>query len=126
MPGTLEPTKPLCTLCGSPWHYQTFCKLNTKKMIAKRNPIQTVGKHTKEWIATRGEWFKNNMPNDQGYYICYLCGKWLDQKDTTLDHVIPRSHDASLIHDFSNLQPCCFICSSLKGSQSLENYKKGL
>lgn len=126
MPGTsVEPTKPLCKLCGSPWHYKTFCLLNTKKAIAKRNPIQTVGKETKKWIATRVIWFKENWPNDQGFYICYLCGKWLDQKETTLDHVIPRSHDPKLRYELSNLKPCCFTCNSLKGSQSLDHYTKG-
>jgi len=98
--------KKVCKYCDDPmplhWPYQCF-KKPTKR----------------EWLNTRSRWLKENPPNHQGYYICYLCDKWVDSSEITLDHIIPRSIDRSLIHDFSNLKPCCYKCNAEKGSKIL-------
>lgn len=85
----------------------------------------SVGKD-KKWKAYRRQWFINNPPNWEGFYECYLCGKWNYPKETTLDHVIPRSNTPNLSFDESNIKPACWSCNTLKGSQSVENYKKSL
>lgn len=72
------------------------------------------------WLQARAQWFKENWPNEQGFYICYLCGKWLDQKETTLDHVLPRSRRPDLRYEMSNLMPCCASCNLEKGSKVYE------
>lgn len=82
--------------------------------------MRQVGKQGLKWQQTRRKWIKENPPNFQGYWVCYLCGKWIDKYEMTLDHIIPRSGDATLIHDFSNLQPACYPCNSEKGSKRLD------
>ena len=71
---------------------------------------------------TRNLWCQDNPANDEGYYVCYLCGRWLLPIETTLDHVVPRSHAPELRLDLDNLAPCCYTCNVEKGSKSLENY----
>lgn len=71
----------------------------------------------RDWLKTRSKWLRENPPNHQGYYECYICGKWVDYSEITLDHIIPRSNRPDLVHDFSNLAPCCYKCNSAKGSK---------
>lgn len=78
-----------------------------------------MGKHKKLWLQTRRQWFKENPPNFEGFYICYLCGIWMEDRETTLDHVIPRSRAPHLRYDFDNIRPCCWKCNSEKGSKVL-------
>lgn len=80
----------------------------------------------RHWMAYRRKWKLNNPPNDEGYYVCYLCGVWVQPSEMTLDHVIPRSRAPHLRFDDSNIKPSCWSCNTLKGSQSLESYKKNL
>jgi len=63
---------------------------------------------------------KDNPPNHQGYYECYICLKWVDYTEVTLDHVIPRSRAPHLRYDLDNLRPCCGTCNSNKGSKTLD------
>lgn len=76
-------------------------------------------KQAKIWLKIRAEWKKQNPPNFQGYYICYLCGTWIPENELTLDHVIPKSNAKNYAnrHDFNNLKPCCYPCNSKKGSK---------
>ena len=125
------PSKP-CGYCESltHWPYQCYKNPHLKKWGWKGSrsydkPItksaKTHGKSYVKWIKTRTQWFIENAAD---YYTCYLCHKSLMPYETTLDHVVPRSHDATLRYDFKNLKPCCYTCNSKKGSQSLENYLK--
>ena len=77
------------------------------------------GKQFKLWQKVRREWVKLNPPNFQGYWICYLCNKWIDKYELTLDHVIPKSNaiNYSARHDDGNLRPCCGTCNTEKGSK---------
>jgi len=107
--------KPICKLCNSPYHYQTFCGTKKKKGIKK------FGKEAEAWSITRAEWFKANA-SSSGYYYCHYCGKPGVMEETTLDHVKPKGTHKSLAHDFSNLVTCCGPCNTLKGSQSYEKF----
>lgn len=83
----------------------------------KKQSLRRVGPTTKEWLKTRTEWLRANWPNHQGYYECYICGKWVDSSEITLDHVIPRSKAPELRLDMANLKPCCYNCNQEKGSK---------
>lgn len=76
-------------------------------------------KHEELWAKARKLWFKNNPPNHEGYYICYLCNYWVPAKEITLDHIIPRSARPDLRYEQSNLAPACWSCNSEKGSKHL-------
>lgn len=78
----------------------------------------------KKWLAYRNKWKNENPPNYDGFYECYLCGKWLYPSQITLDHVIPRSNTPSLSFDDSNIKVACWECNALKGSQSVDNFLK--
>jgi len=124
------PVQKMCKDCGRSiivWStLQTRCPKCQQARSKAKPPrkIKQVGGITKKWLATRRQWFKENMPNEQGFYICYLCNKWLDHKETTLDHIKNRSSHPELRYEMSNLAPCCSTCNTFKGSQSLENYLK--
>jgi 5-methylcytosine-specific restriction endonuclease McrA len=74
------------------------------------------GKRAIAWEKTRREWLRDNPPNFEGYYVCYICSKWILAADVTLDHVIARSKRPDLLTDMTNLRPCCGLCNSMKGS----------
>lgn len=69
------------------------------------------------WLTARRNYLKANPPNHQGYYVCYLCGRWIPAADITVDHIIPRSRHTHAIDDPNNLALCCGNCNSIKGSQ---------
>lgn len=110
-----------CKWCGSKNHWPYQCRLNekAKKQITK-------GKHAKKWEQVKQEWYKNNFPNTKGYYECYICGKWIDRSETTLDHIKPRSSYPHLRYEMDNIAACCYRCNSNKGSKSLGNYLKSI
>ena len=83
--------------------------------------MRKVGKYTKKWLATRRAWIKQNPPDFDGYYYCYLCHKAIKQNEMTLDHIIPRSRRPDLRYDFENLRPCCWECNYKKGSKIYES-----
>lgn len=74
-------------------------------------------KHERLWKKTRGEWISQNPANHEGYYVCYLCRKWIPRGEITVDHIIPRSRASHLRYDFSNLAPACWECNNEKGSK---------
>lgn len=109
------------TLCKSKWHTKAFCTRKPKKPIKPKRDTK--------WSETRGQWFKDNPPNLNGVYICYLqiselCPKRLTPGRTTLDHIVPRGRGKQYKYDVNNLRPSCFACNSLKGSQTLETLAK--
>lgn len=106
-----------CKFCGLEGHTKTFCYVRPKNPNLKRKAIRMIGKHGQKWLRTRAEWFKDNPAE---FYVCYLCGDTLKPRETTLDHVIPRSRRPDLRYDFSNLRPCCFRCNSKKGSRTVD------
>lgn len=78
-----------------------------------------MSKKSNEWLRIRKQWLKDNPPNHEGYYMCYICGRWIAASVITIDHVIPRSNANNYAnrHDVSNLRPCCWSCNNKKGSK---------
>jgi len=50
-------------------------------------------------------------------YICNYCGTELDDKNATVDHVIPIAKQGNPM-DLQNMVSCCKSCNSKKGSRS--------
>lgn len=98
-----------CIKCDEDGHTEHNCRKAIKNY-----------KYYRKWARTRKSWKKHNPPNHQGYYICYICGKWVNEEEVTLDHIIPRSRDPKLRYRFDNIQPCCLKCNTQKGSQVYE------
>lgn len=108
-----------CKHCGMYGHSTVFCWARPKQVLAKRKPVKKIGPVTSKWLRVRAEWFKEN-PADDGFYICYICGDRLTPKETTLDHIKPRSLFPELRFELSNLAPCCYRCNREKGSKVLD------
>ena len=49
-------------------------------------------------------------------YVCYYCGA--ENKDMTIDHIIPISKAPELAIDIENMVTACKSCNSSKGSRS--------
>lgn len=99
--------------------YGEYCLLHKP-----RKPIPRVGKVAKKNAETSREFFKQNKPDQYGYYTCYLqihewCPKRMRPEDTYPEHVIPKSGDPSKRNDQSNLKPACHWCNGMKGSRRI-------
>ena len=90
-----------------PTHYPFQCTKNPK-----RENISLIKITRKNFAIKIIEIFifQDNPANDEGYYVCYLCGRWLLPMEITLDHVVPRSHATELTR-FRQLRPCCYTCN---------------
>lgn len=129
------PVHRMCKDCGRSiivWNTaQTRCPKCQQARSKAKPPkaIPKVGKEYKKWKQTKEQWIKENPPNEQGFWVCYLqispqCPKLLDRPELTLDHVIGRGRDPSKRHDKNNLKPACGACNYLKGSQSIEAVRR--
>jgi 5-methylcytosine-specific restriction endonuclease McrA len=49
-------------------------------------------------------------------YVCYYCGA--ENKNMTIDHVIPVSKAPELAISEENMRTCCVSCNSSKGSRN--------
>lgn len=49
-------------------------------------------------------------------YVCYYCGA--EEKDMTIDHIIPVSKAPELAIDINNMVTACKPCNSKKGKRS--------
>ena len=52
---------------------------------------------------------------------CWYCGEHIPRGETTLDHVIPRSHGGRKRND--NLVLACKRCNQLKAAMSLDEFR---
>ena len=123
----LTKDKPLCKICKSAWHYQTFCPSKPKKPVRatqkplKRTPIKKMGKHATKWQTTRRQWLKANKAE---WYECYLCKTMVSHRAMQLDHVESRARRPDLRYEPSNLKPVHSWCNKNKGSLSVDEYRK--
>lgn len=90
------------------------------KPLVRKVPVIRRGKHAKTWSIVRLLWFRNNPPNEFGWYQCGICGNPVHYTKTTIDHIIPRSRAPHLRYEPSNLQPAHWICNQQKGSKVYE------
>lgn len=117
-----------CKYCGELNHTSLFCWKHPR-IIPKNVKLDVIidGKHNKtystkhiKWLAFRKKWLLDNPPNHEGYYECYICGRWILAKEVTLDHILPRSRRPDLVLDYSNIRPCCASCNFSKGSKVID------
>ena len=80
-----------------------------------------------DWLRFRRHYLRDHKPTDEGYYLCGICGHWVNANEVTLDHIEPRT--ASNMFDPNNIQPAHWTCNDRKGSRrwktkvSKEEYK---
>lgn len=96
--------KPLCKICKSIWHYQTFCPRKRQKQPKKLGSRQLV------YIEWRDNIAKPYLDANFGHK-CAKCGS---PYDLDVDHIIKRSLAPSKVKDLSNVQYLCRACHSAK------------
>jgi len=52
----------------------------------------------------------------EGILHCPICGRKLEAKDITKDHIIPKDHNDSIKNDDFNWLPLCKDCNHEKGN----------
>lgn len=73
-------------------------------------------------------WFKALMREltyrKKGIKICSYCGKKIQRKQMTIDHIIPQEIGGPTI--INNLLPCCKSCNGEKANMTLKQYSNYL
>jgi len=68
----------------------------------------------------KSRWWQNKIQNSS----CYYCGEALNQKNATMDHVLPISAGGRSTKD--NVVVCCKSCNSKKKDLSITEWEKYL
>lgn len=76
-----------------------------------------------DWLKFRRWWLANNRPTEDKWYLCGICGQWVQAEEVTLDHIEPRTADN--IFDPSNIQPSHGYCNYRKGSRRVDPVVSG-
>jgi hypothetical protein len=109
-------TKP-CKLCGGNSHTTMQCFLQPRKQMKPSKPMKPQGKIGKKLSAQSQQWRKDNPPNHEGFYICYMCDKWITPEEMDVEHTKSKARNPQ--HRFTKelLKPSCGTCNALKGSK---------
>lgn len=62
------------------------------------------------------KWKDKQQPNYEGYFQCYICGKWIDY--LMAEHVKSKARSPESRTDPDNFKPTCSSCNKAKGSKS--------
>lgn len=115
------PVNRMCKDCGRSiivWSTaQTRCPACQKKRskAKPRKAITKVGKQGKNTAAAVEKWKRTQKPNDQGYYICYICGKWITY--LRAEHKLSKARHPSERTNPHNFAPVCDECNDEKRSK---------
>lgn len=103
----------LCTICGSKFHYQTFCPYKKNKPIIKR------GKKTLEYEYFRDNIAKPYLDNKYGHK-CYQCGS---TKQLDVHH---KKNRGSHISEKMNVVNLIYLCRSCHIKEHNKKAKKSV
>lgn len=117
------PKKP-CRYCEGMGHWSFQCFQKPRKGI---EPESRMAK--KQRISTATRWFRQNPPDQDGYWYCYLrissmCPVKLTRRLVTLEHVYPKVKRPDLKYNTRNIKPACPFCNKLKGSRTVQQLSK--
>lgn len=98
------------------WMKRSYIKRTPFKHKSSHKRLKPIGKVGKATMAATAQWRKDNPPNHQGYYICYICGKWITPEELNVEHTKSKARHPELRTDQSKFKPCCSDCNEKKGS----------
>lgn len=110
-----------CKRCGSEWHTLWKCPYRERPFVVlkTRKPMNKIGKVQKQTAAAVAKWKKNTPPNHQGYWVCYICGRWIDYLEA--EHTKSKARHPELRTNAEYFRPVCDPCNSEKGSKDVDN-----
>ena len=73
---------------------------------------------TKQYRLIKPKSFDRNSLYKEYNGICCYCGKSIDYKDYTIEHIIPKSRGG--LNTWENIAPCHKICNMKKGSMTVK------
>lgn len=103
----------VCRICGSSWHTAWRCPRKPHK------PMNRIGKVQKNTNAAVAKWKNTQQPNHQGYFLCYLCSRWVTY--LVAEHTLSKARHPEFRTDTSKLRPVCNECNAKKGSKDVDN-----
>lgn len=109
-------TKP-CKNCFRLGHTAFNCPDKPRKPLAAKKPMKKMGKIGKALAKQSREWRAENPPNHQGYYICYLCLKWIPADEMNVEHTKSKARHPEFRFIKGKLRPACGSCNEQKGSK---------
>lgn len=113
-PRPLQRKSPLKAKQNKDNPYSSFKPVTEIKL--KKTKLKSRSKVSYRWEAYRADWLKRNPPAWNGNYTCGICGQFVEAKEVTLDHKIPRSRRPDLRYSDDNIVPAHALCNQLKGS----------
>lgn len=106
----------ICVICGARAYSQYCVKHKPHKQIDRVKRPRPAGKVQTATNKAVAEWKANQKPNHEGYYQCYICGRWVDY--LMAEHVKSKARSPESRTDHNNLKPVCARCNKAKGSKS--------
>lgn len=98
-----------CEICGK----RSF---SNRCMAHKvRKPLNQIGKQGRKTANAVAKWKRQQRPNHQGRFQCYMCGKQVDY--LMAEHVKSKVRHPELRNNLNNLKPTCHECNKRKGSK---------
>lgn len=110
---------PVCTICASPYHYQTFCPYKPKQPITTRRKLNGIGKQGKRTATAVAKWKRTQKPSHEGYYTCYIGGDKIPY--LVAEHPYSKARHPEL-RDTQKLEPVCSEHNRLKGSLDIDEF----
>jgi Pyruvate/2-oxoacid:ferredoxin oxidoreductase delta subunit len=98
--------------------------MKTTKPLKAKKRMNKVGKIGKALAKQSREYRKENPPNHEGYYTCYLCGKWIPANEMNPEHTKSRARHPEFRFDKGKLKPACGICNEKKRSMEVEEVRE--
>jgi 5-methylcytosine-specific restriction endonuclease McrA len=105
-----------CRFCKTDTHSTFTCGKKPRKPLQQKKGLNKIGKVAKKTQKAVNSWKKCQKPNHQGYYVCYLCGRWIDY--LMAEHMNSKARRPDQRTDKDNLQPTCADCNKEKGSKN--------
>lgn len=118
-----------CKSCGSEWHTAWKCPLKPRKtLLQTTKPMRHESAKTRsKRLETTAAWDKENPPDANGYWYCYISKHPLCPKRLTVETLV-REHDKSKArspedkYNIKNIYAACTFDNEAKGSLSAEEY----
>lgn len=81
--------------------------------------MNKVGRVARETSKAVARWKRTQEPNHEGYYVCYMCGRWI--KYLMAEHTKSKARYPQFRTDTKKLKPTCDSCNEIKGSKDYED-----